>query len=160
MAASPVRYTPGTVCERLAAAPGDAELLTAWAALLSWYSGSDEVTVALASGTARLDLADEPTAADLLARAVSALAAPAAATGTAAIWFGESPPQTTELALGRSADDPAVLELTYATELFDESNAQQMLSDLTGLLHGSAQTPNDPVPDIAVRCIEEAEVTR
>ncbi|WP_405493603.1 condensation domain-containing protein [Nocardia sp. NBC_00511] len=158
--AGPVRYTPGTVCERLAAAPGDAELLTAWAALLSWYSGSDEVTVALASGTARLDLADEPTAADLLARAVSALAAPAAATGTAAIWFGESPPQTTELALGRSADDPAVLELTYATELFDESNAQQMLSDLTGLLHGSAQTPNDPVPDIAVRCIEEAEVTR
>ncbi|MTE14117.1 condensation domain-containing protein [Nocardia aurantiaca] len=154
------RYTPGTVCERLDVVAGDADLLAAWVALLSWYSGSDEVAVGLATGTARVDLADEPTGAELLERAAAALAAPATAAGAGAIWFGDTRPDTAELALDRQVGDRAILELVYATELFDESNAQRMLSDLTRLLHGLLETPNDPVPDIALRCIAEAEVIR
>ncbi|MFJ9363939.1 condensation domain-containing protein [Nocardia sp. NPDC101769] len=155
------RYTPGTVRERLDAAPGDADLLAAWAALLSWYSGSDDVVVGSATGTARMNFADEPTGAELLERTAAELAASAQGDSPAeAIWFGSTPPDTAELALDRESGDRAVLELVYATELFDESTAQQMLSDLTRLLHGLVETPNDPVPDIALRCIAEAEVIR
>ncbi|WP_324193443.1 condensation domain-containing protein [Nocardia otitidiscaviarum] len=153
-------YTPGVVRERLESAPADADLLAAWVALLSWYSGSDEVAVALPNGVARMDLADEPTGSDLCARAAATLEAPAGPAGTAALRFGDTPTETTELALARATDDLSVLDLSYATELFDESTARQLLADLVRLLRGLRETPEDPVPDIAVRRIAEAEVIR
>ncbi|SUA72741.1 Linear gramicidin synthase subunit D [Nocardia otitidiscaviarum] len=154
------RYTPGAVRERLESAPADADLLAAWVTLLSWYSGSDEVAVALPNGVARMDLADEPTGSDLCARAAATLEAPAGPAGAAALRFGDTPTETTELALARATDDLSVLELSYATELFDESTARQLLADLVRLLRGLRETPEDPVPDIAVRRIAEAEVIR
>ncbi len=153
-------YSPGAVRERLDTVPGDADVFAAWVALLSWYSGSDEVTVGLPTGVARLDLADEPAGAELRERAAAALAAPVGPVGAEAIRFGDFRPEITELALHRPEGDRAVLELAYATELFDESTARQMLTDLIRLLRGLLETPEDPVPDIAVRSIAEAEVTR
>ncbi|UFS98379.1 condensation domain-containing protein [Nocardia huaxiensis] len=153
-------YTPGTVRERVDSAPGDAELLAAWVALLSWYSASDAVTVGLASGAARLDLSDEPTGAELFQRSAGALGESAGPAGPGAIRFGDTSSSTTELALRRAATDRSVLELVYATELFDETTAQQMLTDLILLLRGLRETPDEPVPDIAVRSIADAEVTR
>lgn len=157
---SPARYTPGTVRARLDTAPGHADLLAAWVVLLSWYSGSDEVAVGVETGVTRLDLADEPTGAELLERAAATPAAPADPAGAVAVRFGDFHPDTTELALDREAGDSAVVKLAYATELFDESTAQQMLADLSRLLRGLRESPEDPVPDIALRCTEEAEVAR
>ncbi|MFC9997511.1 condensation domain-containing protein [Nocardia sp. NPDC127526] len=185
-----VSYTPATVRERFDGEPEDAVLLAAWIALLAWYSGSDEVEVGLAGGAARMDLADDPDGVALIARAAAALTAAATsaadyatsaatdaagavseaagavgkaagAVGDVAIRFRDARPGAAELVLDRSlADDGPVVELAYATELFDESTAQQMLADLVGLLHGLAETPDEPVADIALRCIAEAEVTR
>ncbi|WP_235204533.1 condensation domain-containing protein [Nocardia otitidiscaviarum] len=153
-------YTPGVVRERLEFTPADADLLAAWVALLSWYSGSDEVAVALPTGVARLNLADEPTGSELCARAAAALETPAGPAGAGTLRFGDTGTDATELALDRETGDPAVLELSYATELFDESTARQLLTDLVRLLRGLLETPEDPVPDIAVRRIAEAEVIR
>ncbi|MFI1919860.1 condensation domain-containing protein [Nocardia sp. NPDC020380] len=158
--AGPSRYVPATVRTSLDVLPGDADLVAAWTALLSWYSGSDSVAIGMATGTARIDLADEPTGTELVERATAALSTPASTAGASAIWFGENPPDTAELALGREPGERPVLKLAYASELFDESNAQQMLADLTQLLRGLRETPNESVPDIAVRCIAESEVTR
>ncbi|WP_280356195.1 condensation domain-containing protein [Nocardia otitidiscaviarum] len=153
-------YTPGVVRERLEFTPADADLLAAWVALLSWYSGSDDVAVALPTGMARMDLADEPTGSELRARAAAALETPAGPAGAGTLCFGDTGTDATELALDRETGDPAVLELSYATELFDESTARQLLTDLVRLLRGLLETPEDPVPDIALRRIAEAEVNR
>ncbi|WP_040806584.1 condensation domain-containing protein [Nocardia concava] len=152
------RYTHAAVGARLDTVPSDADLLAAWAALLSWYSGSDEVVIGSARGVARMDFADEPTGTELLDRAVVTSAAPG--TVPSVIWFGDMPPDTAELGLGRTPGDHAVLQLIYATELFDDSTAQQMLTDLTRLLRGLLETPNEPVSELAMRAIAEAEVTR
>ncbi|MFI6871633.1 condensation domain-containing protein [Nocardia sp. NPDC050406] len=154
------RYTVGSVHERLDTAPADADLLAAWVALLSWYSGSDEVAVGLATGVARMDLGDEPTGAELLERAAAALAASTGPAGAGALRFGDTGSEGAELVLAPSAEDPTVLRLDYATELFDESTARHMLTDLIRLRRGLLETPQDPVPDIALRCVTEAEVTR
>ncbi|RDI53341.1 ketoacyl-synthetase-like protein [Nocardia mexicana] len=156
------RYTTASVRERLSttAGPSAAELLSAWTALLAWYSGSDEVEVGLANGAARFDLADEPDGTALVARAAAALAAPAATTGQPAVRFGTRP-EGSELTLDRTGDDDGeFIELNYATDLFDDTTAKEMLGDLIRLLHGLARTPDDPVPDITVRCLSGAEAPR
>ncbi|MEV6138344.1 condensation domain-containing protein [Nocardia sp. NPDC051990] len=158
---STMRYATATVSRRLDVAPGDAELLGAWIALLAWYSGSDEVEVGLAAGAARIDLADEPDGTELLARVTAALATPMATIGDAAIRYRAGRPDTAELALDLArAGDSTLIELAYATELFDESTAQDMLGDLVRLLRALPQTPDDPVPDITLRSITGTEVTR
>lgn len=155
-----VRYTHAAVHELLDAAPDDAALLGAWVALLSWYSGSDEVEVGFATGAARIDLADEPDGAELIARTAAVRAAAPSRGGAGAIRYRDTRPAT-ELALDWArGGDGAVIELRYATELFDESTARDMLADLLRLWRGLLETPDDPVPDIALRCVAGAEVTR
>ncbi|WP_280335311.1 condensation domain-containing protein [Nocardia wallacei] len=154
-------YTPATVRERLDSTPGDAAVLGAWSALLAWYSGSDEVTVGLAAGTARLDLADEPDGAELLARTATALSTAAGADGDRPLRYRAAWSATTELALDlRSGGDGDIIELTYAAELFDDTTARDMLGDLLRVLRGLAETPGDPVPEITLRCLAGAEATR
>ncbi|WP_245672102.1 condensation domain-containing protein [Nocardia anaemiae] len=154
-------YTTAAVRAPLDAAPGDAELLGAWIALLGWYSGSDEVVVGLATGAARIDLADEPDGTELLARVTAALATPTATVGDTAISYRVCGPDATELALDLAREGDAVLlEMSYATQLFDESTAREMLGDLHRLLRVLQETPDDPVPDITLRSIEATEVTR
>lgn len=155
-----VRYTRATVHERLDTEPADMALLGAWVALLSWYSGADEVEVGFATGAARVDLADEPSGAELIARVAQVSAVPARENGDRAVRYRDTRP-TTELALDWSRDGTgAVVEIRYATELFDEKSARDMLADLIRLWRGLLETPNDPVPDIALRCVAGAEVTR
>ncbi|WP_280386783.1 condensation domain-containing protein [Nocardia wallacei] len=153
------RYTMGSVRESVPTETTDAALLGAWVALLAWYSGSDAVEVGLAAGAARIDLADEPDATELLARTAAALAAPAEATGARAVRY-HAAPDGAELALDLTRDGETVAELTYASDLFDETTAREMLGDLVRLLHGLARTPGEPVPDIALHCLTEAEVTQ
>ncbi|WP_433526856.1 condensation domain-containing protein [Nocardia pseudovaccinii] len=156
-----MRYTTAAVRERLDIVPGDVELLGAWIALLAWYSGSDEVEVGLATGAARIDLADEPTGAELLARVAAALATPTATTGDGAIRYRAARPDTAELTLDLvRTEDCNRIELAYATELFDESTVRDMLGDLVRLLRALPETPHDPVPDITLRSIAGTEVAR
>ncbi|WP_157555426.1 condensation domain-containing protein [Nocardia crassostreae] len=156
----PRQYTPGTVRAPIDTAPEDAALLAAWVALLSWYSGSDEVEVGLAEGVARFHLADEPTGAELISRATAALAARTGTAGAGPVRYGDPRPDA-ELTLDRrSGEGGPVLELSYATDLFDEVTAEHMLADLIRLLRGLPETPDEPVADIALRCMTEAEVTR
>lgn len=155
-----VQYTPAMVHERLDAEPADAALFAAWVALLSWYSGSDAVEVGFATGAARIDLADEPDGAELIARSTAVLAAPPRRDGDPAIRYRDTRP-TTELALELShSDDSTAVELHYAAELFDETTARDMLADLLRLLHGLSETPHDSVPDIALRCVAGVEAAR
>lgn len=156
-----MRYTTAAIREPLDAAPRDAELLGAWIALLAWYSGSDEVSIGLATGTAHIDLADEPDGTELLARVTAALATPTATSGDAAIRYRTGRPDAAELALELVRTGAATfIELSYATELFDESTALDMLGDLLRLLRALQRTPDDPVPDITLRSIAGTEVTR
>lgn len=156
---SPVRYTTDTVHQPLDAELGDDVLLAAWVALLSWYAGVDQVPVGLAAGVVRIELADEPDGAELIERSAAALAEPPGSPGDPAIRYRTAPTAVTELALDRGADGTA-LELTYAKELFDESTVREMAADLVRLVRGLLATPAEPVPDIALRCVAEAEVTR
>jgi hypothetical protein len=154
-------YATAAVRERVDVAPGDAELLGAWIALLAWYSGSDEVVVGLATGAARIDLADEPDGNELLARVTTALATPTATIGDAAIRYRAGRPDAAELALDLTrTGDATLIELFYAPELFDESTARDMLGDLLRLLRALQEMPDDPVPDITLRSITETEVIR
>ncbi|MGY2118650.1 condensation domain-containing protein [Nocardia gipuzkoensis] len=154
-------YHMAAVCAPVDVAPDDAQLLGAWTALLAWYSGSDEIVVGLATGAVRIDLADEPDGTELLARVAATLATPTATSADAAIRYRAGRPETAELALDLSwVGDSTSIELSYATELFDESTARDMLGDLLRLLRALSETPGDPLPEITLRSIAGTEVTR
>ncbi|GAB2687165.1 condensation domain-containing protein [Nocardia thraciensis] len=152
-----VRYTMGSVRETVPAETTDAAMLGAWVALLAWYSGSDEVEVGLPGGAARIGLADEPDAIELIARTTDVLTAPPTGAGERAVRY-HTRPDGAELTLDLVHGDEKYAELSYASELFDETTAREMLGDLVRLLHGLARTPGEPVPDIALHCLTEAEV--
>ncbi|MGJ7904487.1 amino acid adenylation domain-containing protein [Lysobacter sp. 1R34A] len=152
------------------AAPLPAVLLTAWASALTRWSGQGEVVTGLAStaldnevAALRLDLHDDPSVADAIARAAAVLAGaaahaelPFAQVAQAVRGRGEALFEVL-LALdgatvaAASSQEPALaLELAegagglrgrlhYAQALFDAASAERMAAHLTNLLNAVAQ---------------------
>lgn len=146
------------------AAPGDlpATVLAAWVVLLAWYSGSDEIAIDIAVAgnyhPVLLDLTDDPTLRELLARMRpvdegAAARLPVRYHGTEVCASPE--PTVAELALSvdTAAGDP-VLILDYATELFDAATAEMLLADLHRMWDGLLRAPDEPVPDVAAAAID------
>ncbi|MFI9508189.1 condensation domain-containing protein [Nocardia sp. NPDC052566] len=136
----------------------DAIVLAAWAMVLGWYSGEDEIDidVAVTGGyhPVRVDLTDDPTPRELFAR-TGQLTRDGAAARLPVRYLGghaaaSSDGTTAELALSVDASDSHVaLRLDYATELFDEPTAHTLLADLHRMLDGVLREPDRPVADVA-----------
>ncbi len=147
----------------------DAALLAAWVSLLGWYSGRDEVPLGLAAPgwteplPVRIDIADEPSCADLVARAaavwartrIGAVDRRAAPDDPSTVWCGALPETGTgtELALTWSAGADGRVEFTigYAPELFDRETVDDMARDLCRLFAAVTAEPGASVLEVVAR---------
>ncbi|WP_194835068.1 condensation domain-containing protein [Nocardia sp. XZ_19_369] len=147
------------VASALLAADGglDPVLLSAWAALLAWYSGVDHLDIGLGETVIQLDLADIPTSRALIERTRHVIAgADSARTGCAVHYFGEQVPggrprPGVELGLSwrRSAATSVTLVLQFAAERQPRATALAMAADLARFVAALDDRPDDPVYDVA-----------
>ncbi|MDV7356860.1 condensation domain-containing protein [Rhodococcus oxybenzonivorans] len=173
--AEPLRYSIARVTATLDDAPGFAELLAAWIALLAWYTAQDEVVVGTAAapgGPPRLvgvDLSGEPSFLELVSTVRRELSSESSMRDSAAVHFpvrcdGERAPSndraeasSAELALAwsRGQSPNLTLELDYAVELFDRSTATAMLADLRQLIRALVTHPDLPAQEVAMEYVHQ-----
>src|SRR5690606_25675003 len=140
-------YRHDTVTVALDAPPPRGHARDAFAALLTWYSGTPRVRLALGDDPRHVILVVDPdtTWRALRERSVTPAAAESAPT---LHYLGRDtdalPGPATELALSWTSSPPR-LRLHYATELFDRESAEAMAADLDLLLRAAATADDRPV---------------
>lgn len=153
-----VRAEPESPCE-----VGDSAVAAAWAVLLAWYAGSDEVTIGLGddvtigtSGeytrTVSVDVADEPDFTELTDRMEKGRGSEVRDPGSnLPVRYGPVEWTTgVELWLQRGRSTSGVaLELSYARELFDAGTADSIVTDVRRLLVELVSRPDRSVNEIA-----------
>ena len=140
-------------------------LVAAFAALLHRYTGEESVVIGwtIEAGLAplRLELGDEPTFAELAARAAAALAASAESDepcGQVVLALDTELPGDAAPELGlsvRRQPAGALLRLTYSADIYEEDTAGRLLGHLQTIVAATAADPSIPVG--AVPLLTEAE---